>query len=137
MTTQAHDHSVHEAPSRPVVPAAGRGAVRQAAHPRWLWPGVAAAIVVTGLVVAGVLSISIVLYAGAFGGMLLMHAGGHGGHGGHGGSGGHEDHGSGTTSGTDPLSHGSHGSQPARQDSAVGLDDRATNGAEASETERP
>jgi len=67
-------------------------------RPRWLVPGLLVALVVAGLVVAGVLPFSAVLYGGLFGGMVLMHAGGHGhgGHGGHGG-GGHAAHGDGAS----------------------------------------
>lgn len=135
MTAQGHDHSMHEAAQRPAIQAARAGAVRQAGQPRWLWPAVAAGLVVTGLVIAGVLSLSTVLYIGLFGGMLLMHAGGHGGHGGSGGHSGHEDHGGSTTSDTEALSHGSHGSQSERPGSVAGLDDRATNDPKASETD--
>jgi hypothetical protein len=51
--------------------------------------GIAIAI----LVAYGVLPLSVVLYGGLIGGMLLMHVGGHGGHGGQGGHGGHGGHG--------------------------------------------
>jgi hypothetical protein len=40
-----------------------------------------AAVLAIALVIGGVLPASLVLYAFAMGGMLLMHAGGHGGHG--------------------------------------------------------
>ena len=128
MTTQIHDHSMHEAGQRPASRAARGDAVRQAGQPRWLWPAVAAGIVVTGLVIAGVLSLSLVLYIGFFGGMLLMHGGGHGGHS------SHEDHGGGPTSDTEALSQRSPGSQSEQPSSAARLDNRATNDPKASET---
>ena len=62
--------------------------------PRWLLPALSLGVVVIGLVVAGVLSFSTVLFVAGFGGMLLMHTGGHGGHGGHDGHGGSPDAGS-------------------------------------------
>lgn len=51
---------------------------------RWALVGIPVALVAGLLVLAGVVSPSTVLYAGAFGGMMLMHLGGHGSHGGHG-----------------------------------------------------
>ena len=132
MTAQVHDHSTHETGQRPASRAARDDVVRQAGQPRWLWPGVAAGLVLTGLVIAGVLSLSAVLYIGLFGGMLLMHGGGHGGHGGHSG---HEDHGGDTPSDTQALSHRSHGSKSEQPGSAAGLDDRATSDPKASETD--
>lgn len=68
------------------------GAARAARHPRprWLIPVTIAATVAIVLVLTGLVSVSAVLYAGLFGGMMLMHLGGHGGHGG--GHGGHETH---------------------------------------------
>jgi hypothetical protein len=60
---------------------------RTSTRPRWLVPGIAVGVVVAGLVLAGVVSLSTALYAGLFGGMLVMHLGGHGMHGGHGGGG--------------------------------------------------
>jgi len=102
----------------------GRLRARLRRLPRWLLPGLAAGLVVTGLVVAGVLSLSAVLYIGLFGGMLLMHVGRHGGHGGHGGH----------ASRDDDLSHSSPGPQPGRSRSASGLDDRAAGDPNRSET---
>lgn len=58
--------------------------VARARRPRWLLPVLVVAVLGIALVWSGVLSASAALYAFAFGGMLLMHAGGHGGHGGHG-----------------------------------------------------
>jgi hypothetical protein len=61
------------------------------ARPRWLLPGMVSGLVAAALVVAGVVPLSTVLYVGMFGGMLLMHLGGHGGHGR--APGGHDGHG--------------------------------------------
>lgn len=47
-------------------------------RPRWLVPAVVGLVVVGALVITGVLELSTVLYAGAIGGMLVMHLGGHG-----------------------------------------------------------
>jgi hypothetical protein len=58
---------------------------RTSTRPRWLMPGIAVGVVVAGLVLAGVVPFSTALYAAMFGGMLVMHLGGHGMHGGHGG----------------------------------------------------
>ncbi len=53
---------------------------------RWALVGVPVALTAALLVLTDVVSLSTVLYAGAFGGMMLMHLGGHGSHGGHGDS---------------------------------------------------
>ena len=100
MTAHVHDPSA-DGDRRPHGPTASGGAPMASARPRWLLPTLAVGIIAAALVVAGVLPFSTVIYAGLFGGMLLMHAGGHGGHGGHGGGhgghgGGHEGHGGGT-----------------------------------------
>ena len=71
MTAHVHNHSDAE-PAR-----------RANALPRWLIPGLAIAFVVAGLILAGVVSLSTALFLGFFGGMILMHTGGHGAHGGH------------------------------------------------------
>ena len=119
MTTHVHDPVVEERdPGRGGVTASGSpdAAFRR---PGWLLPALAIGLLAIGLVVAGVVSLSTVLYAGAFGGMLLMHLGGHG-HGAHGGgahSGG---------SGND-LSRGSGASQQQRTGSGDALDDQAAN----------
>jgi hypothetical protein len=106
-----------------------------ASRPRWLLPGLVLAIIAGGLVVAGVVSLSTVLYAGLFGGMILMHAGGHG-HGGHGGghSGGHSLPGDGADD-VEDLSRRSSGAQPAESGSAVGLDQRVRDDTTTSETD--
>ena len=80
-------------------------------RPAWLLPALAAALLATALVLAGVVSASTVLSFAAFGGMMLMHLGGHG-HGGH-GSGRIDGHGG---VGQD-LSPRSDHSQPALPDS--------------------
>jgi hypothetical protein len=67
-----------------------RGAsTRRSGRPRWLAPLAVAAVIAAVLVLAGVVALSTVFYAGLFGGMILMHVGRHG-HGGHGA--GHEAH---------------------------------------------
>ena len=94
MTAHGKDPSAHAGSPR-AVPGVIGGTPTTAVRPRWLMPGLLVVIGAAGLVVAGVLSLSTVLYAGLFGGMILMHLGGHGGHGAHGGGGGghggHED----------------------------------------------
>lgn len=62
---------------------------RRSGRPRWLGPLAVAVVIAAVLVLAGVVALSTVFYAGLFGGMILMHLGGHG-HGGHGA--GHEAH---------------------------------------------
>lgn len=87
MMAHVHDHDDHEA-AGPVG--------QKRSRPRWLLPALLVAAVAGGLVLAGVVSLSTVLSAGLFGGMILMHLGGHGGHGGHAG------HGSGGSGDTGP-----------------------------------
>lgn len=71
----AHDHAAQPTPVEARV---------AASRPRWLVPGLLVALAIGGLVAGGVVSPSAVLYAGLFGGMILMHLGGHGhAHGGH------------------------------------------------------
>lgn len=65
---------------------------KQSPRPRWLMPALAVGAFAIALVVAGILPLSAALYGGAFGGMMLMHLGGHGAHGAQGG-GGHAAHG--------------------------------------------
>ncbi len=78
----SHPHATGSSADGP--PEAGAGsAVRRARRSRWLVPAVAAVALVLGLVLAGIVPLSTVIYAGLFGGMILMHIGGHG-HGGHG-----------------------------------------------------
>lgn len=84
MTTHVHK------PSVPVVDPSADGSAPPERHESsparrwWLLPGLIAGLLAVGLVIAGVVSPSIVISAALFGGMLLMHLGGHG-HGGHGG----------------------------------------------------
>lgn len=129
MTAHVDDHSMPTTERRTDRRAAqDRGAPRTI-RPRWLLPGLAAVFVVAGLVLAGVLSLSTVLYFGLFVGMILMHAGGHAGHGGHGGHGGegtHQGHGGGTTPDAGDLSHRSHRSQLGRPGSDEAPEDRAS-----------
>ena len=86
MTAHTHDPATHADSPGPGPAATDGTAPKTSTRPRWLLPGLAVGIVASALVVAGVLSLSTVLYAGMFGGMLVMHLGGHGGHGGHGGN---------------------------------------------------
>ncbi len=126
MTVHAYDHPTQAAPS-----ATG------SARPRWLLPALVGGVVVGALVVFGVLSPSAVLYGLLIGGMLLMHAGGHGGHGGGSGQRGHGGHGGGAggpTSDDVNLSRRSPGSQANSSGSGEGLDDRAWNDPNGSET---
>jgi hypothetical protein len=98
-------------------------------------PSLAVGIVAVGLVATGVVSLSTVLYAALFGGMILMHVGGHGhgGHGGHTGSSGHSGHRADASRGDD-LSQPSPGSQAASPRSSSGLEDRASDDSKGSET---
>ena len=122
MTAHVHDPAVHDESTGPAGAALRRDST-MSARPRWLLPGVLVAVIVAGLVVAGVLSLSSVLYAGLFGGMILMHTGGHG-HGGHAG-GGHAGHGDGTTNDAEDLRQGSSRSQPVQSGSDARLEERA------------
>lgn len=126
MTAHAHAHRTQSAPT-----------AKQSARPRWLLPALVVGVVVGALVVFGVLSPSAVLYGGLIGGMLLMHVRGHGGHGGGSGQGGHGGHGGsagGAKSDDVNLSRRSPGSQPSPSGSGEGLDDRAPNDPNGSET---
>ncbi len=119
MTTHAHDPSIEGADLAP-------GGTTATGHPDaairrrgWLMVALAIGLLAIGLVVAGVVSLSTVLYVGAFGGMLLMHLGGHG-HGAHGGG----AHGGGQAN---DLSRGSGDPQHEPTRSGDELDDRAPN----------
>ena len=57
--------------------------IHESSRPRWLLPALVAVGIAVALVLAGVVSLSTVLYVGMFGGMMLMHVGGHGDHGAH------------------------------------------------------
>lgn len=127
MTAHAHDPAAEELGPNARSATPGRPPITES-RPRWLLPGLAVAIVAGALVVAGVVSLSTVMYAGLFGGMLLMHAGGHG-HGGHGGgpaSRSHGPHGGGDGGGSDRgnLSRHSSGAQAIETGSVAGLDQR-------------
>ena len=86
---KAHLHD----PSRDAADSSLDGSVHAAnrepapARPWWLLPTILAGALAAGLVIAGFVSPSTAISAGLFGGMMLMHLGGHG-HGGHGGPGG-------------------------------------------------
>lgn len=82
MTTDTGNHSTHGAIQQA---APGEGGTRQARSP-WLLPGIAVGIAPTVLVIAGVISVTTLIYVGAIGGMLFMHLG-HGAHGAQGGQG--------------------------------------------------
>jgi len=113
MTTHVHDPSIEgDDPGRGATTATGRP-VAAFRRPGWLLPALAIGLLGIGLVVAGVVSLSTALYVAAFGGMLLMHLGGHG-HGARGGRG-------------SDLSRGSGGSQQQLTGSGDELDDRAAN----------
>lgn len=128
MTAHIHDPATHGG-GVPAPNSSGRVSKAQS-RSRWLLPGLLVALLVGGLVAAGVISLSTVIYAGLLGGMMLMHLGGHG-HGGHGGGGhggrgasGHEGHSS-ATNDADDLSRRSSDSQPSTSGSAAGLDEGA------------
>ena len=135
MSAQVHNHPVDDSDHHPRAFGLEPGPVRPA-RPRWLLPGLAAGIVAGGLVLAGVVSLSTVLYFGLFGGMLLMHAGhgGHGGQGNHAGADTHKDHGGGTTPDAEDLSHRSHRSQPDGSGSDQTREDHPSTTANSNET---
>lgn len=127
MTTHSHDQGVGAVDARrrssdPAPPPSSPSL------PRWLLPGLAAVIVAVGLVVAGVISASTLLYVGLFGGMLFMHLGGHGGHAGHRAPRGDAG------AGAKDLTERSDGSQPGVPGSGHGLDQRASSEQNQSET---
>lgn len=134
MTPHLHDPSTESPAAR------GSGALdtdrpRSAfARPRWLLPALAVGAVAIGLVVAGVVSLTALLYIAAFGGMALMHLGGHGGHGGHAGPKGHGSDDDPKIERDEDLSPGSGGSQPMRSASGGEFDDRAPNHQHRNET---
>ena len=113
MTAHVHDSSTHHTRGEDgAVPA---GQATGSTRPRWLLPALVGAIAVAVLAAYGVLPLSAVLFGGLFGGMLLMHVGGHGGHEG------------GTPSATEDFRHPSGGSSPDRTDFDAGPDQSATN----------
>jgi len=123
MTTHVH-HPSSNGDARRSDSTATKPAQSGPTRPRWLLPGLAAAFVAAGLVVAGVVSLTTMFYVVVFGGMLVMHLGGHG-HGHGGGHVGHGGRGSASTSEDHDLSRRSGGSQPPHSALGDGLDDRA------------
>lgn len=117
MTAHTHDPATHADSPGPGPAATDGTATKTSTRPRWLLPGLAIGIVASGLVVAGVLSLSTVLYAGMFGGMLVMHLGGHGGHSGHAG------HGSDAAPAVDDLRTSSSGGQGRKSGSSDEIHD--------------
>lgn len=128
MTAHAHDPSATTDSRRP-SPASPGVTSATAARPRWLLPGLLVVFIAAGLVVVGVLSLSTVIYAGLFGGMILMHVG----HGGHGG--GHGGHGGDPTNGAGNLSSRSSGPQAPGSVFGGELDDRAATDRDGNETD--
>ena len=124
MTAHVDDSSTHltHEPDGAVPAARKVGSTR----PRWLLPALVGGLVVAVLVAYGVLSPSAVLYGGLFGGMLLMHLGGHGGHGGHGG---------GTSNRTEDLRRPSVGTLPDQTGSGAGPDHAPADAPSGSESE--
>lgn len=125
MTAHTHDPATLGDGLRPES-APTDGASTISSRPRWLVPGLLVLVVVGALVVAGVVEPSTVLYAGLFGGMILMHVGGHG-HGGHGGHGAGGPGGQGTGG---PGGHGADAQEPeaGRTDQARDDDQRPFRG---------
>lgn len=125
MTAHVHDHASLADRDRS-GPAADGHAATAPSRPRWLVPGLGIGLLAAALVVAGVLSFSTVIYAGLFGGMILMHLGGHGAHGGQAAhSGGNGEHGEATARDTEDLRQPSSGAQASASGSDDRLDDRA------------
>jgi hypothetical protein len=121
MTTHVHDHPIHAAGPRPDAQGPQASGLVRPARPRWLLPGLAIGLVAAALVVGGFMSLSTVLSLGFFGGMILMHTGGHGGHGGHASHGGRdarEGHDGATAPDAHDLSEDSHHSQGGQTGSA-------------------
>ena len=124
MTAHVHDSSARRTDdANGVVPAVRSGG---STRPRWLLPAVAGGLVVAVLVAYGILSPSAVLYGGLFGGMLLMHVGGHGNHGGHGG---------GTTTGTGDIHRPASGALSDQTGRSAGPDHAPTDAPSGSESE--
>lgn len=115
MTAHADGSSTHQ--THGVGDAAPGARAARSRRPRWLLPAVVAGSAVAILVGYGVLPPSAVLYGGFFGGMLLMHLGGHD-HGGHGGDG------DGTPTSSGNPSRPSADSAPDRTDRASGRTER-------------
>jgi hypothetical protein len=119
MTAHAHDPSMHPVDEAVDAPTGDTTAGGTSTRPRWLMPGIAVGVVVAGLVLAGVVSLSTAVYAAMFGGMLLMHLGGHGMHGGH-GVGGHAGHAGGGSSDGPAPSEPQRMARPDEPGSAAG-----------------
>lgn len=132
----AHDPATHTDGNPRATPGAIAGAKTTAVRPRWLLPGLFIVVAAGALVIAGVLSLSTVIYAGMFGGMILMHVGGHGGHGVRGGGrGSHGDHGDDPTDQPDDLSARSSGPQAAGSAYKGEHEDRASTDRPGNETD--
>ena len=91
--------------------------------PRWLVAALVGVPVVGAILIFGILSPTLLLYAGLLGGMMLMCMGGHG-HGSHGGA-GHASHAGDASDNREDLSPRSPGSQLPDAGSVRGLDKRA------------
>ena len=105
MTARVREPAAASAP-----PPVRLGGAARKSRSRWLVPGLLIAALVGVLLVADVVALSTVVYAGLMAGMLLMHTGhGHGGHGDQ-------------TEAADGLSASSPASQPRDAASAAGLD---------------
>jgi hypothetical protein len=128
MTAHTHD-PVSPAGNPRATPGAIAGAKTTAVRPRWLLPGLFIVVAAGALVIAGVLSLSTVIYAGMFGGMILMHLGGHGVHGG-----GHVAHGD-STPDTENLSARSSGHERPRSELKGEPDDRVSTDRPGNETD--
>ena len=123
MTAHVHDSSMpHTRGEDGAVPA---GQATGSTRPRWLLPALVGGIAVAVLVAYDVLPLSAVLYGGLFGGMLMMHVGGHGGHG---------DPEDGTPTATEDLRRPFGGSSPDRTGFDAGPDQSSTNEPNGSET---
>ena len=131
MTAHVHHPSAADE-SRPGGARPTGGGARTSTRPRWLLPALGAGTIAAALVVAGVLSFSSVLYLALFGGMFLMHAGGHGGHGSQ--DAGHDAHGAGKAVDAHGLRQHSSDFQPSAPDSDGGLDARVPLDRTGSET---
>ncbi len=124
MTAHVHDSSTrHTDDANGAVPAVRSGGSTRS---RWLLPAVAGGLVVAVLVAYGILSPSAVLYGGLFGGMLLMHVGGHGNHHGHGG---------GTTSGAGDVGRPVSGALSDQTGRSAGPDHAPSDALSESESE--
>jgi hypothetical protein len=78
----------------------------EAVRPSWLLPVLTVGTIGIGLVLAGVISATTLVYVGVIGGMLFMHLG-------HAGHGAHVGHGDMSAVATTPAEPDSNGSRPA------------------------